>query len=115
MIKVAAPLMACKVIDWAIQVHGGGGVSDDFPLAYAYAQARTLRLADGPTKCIATRSARWSWPATSAAEPALANAALHRGACERCTATISIAFSMTCRQHAGPARQHPPLRMRRAA
>ena len=48
MIKVAAPLMACKVIDWAIQVHGGGGVSDDFPLAYAYAQARTLRLADGP-------------------------------------------------------------------
>ncbi|WP_428313482.1 acyl-CoA dehydrogenase [Hydrocarboniphaga sp.] len=48
MIKVAAPLMACKVIDWAMQVHGGGGVSDDFPLAYAYAQARTLRFADGP-------------------------------------------------------------------
>jgi acyl-CoA dehydrogenase len=48
MIKVAAPLMACKVIDWAIQMHGGGGVSDDFGLAYAYANARTLRLADGP-------------------------------------------------------------------
>lgn len=48
MIKVAAPNMACKVIDWAIQMHGGGGVSDDFGLAYAYAQARTLRLADGP-------------------------------------------------------------------
>jgi acyl-CoA dehydrogenase len=48
MIKVAAPNMACQVIDWAIQIHGGGGVSDDFPLAYAYAQARTLRLADGP-------------------------------------------------------------------
>ncbi len=48
MIKVAAPTMACQVIDWAIQVHGGGGVSDDFGLAYAYAQARTLRLADGP-------------------------------------------------------------------
>jgi acyl-CoA dehydrogenase len=48
MIKVAAPVMACQVIDWAIQVHGGGGVSDDFPLAYAYAMARTLRLADGP-------------------------------------------------------------------
>jgi acyl-CoA dehydrogenase len=48
MIKVAAPLMACQVIDWAIQAHGGGGVSDDFGLAYAYAQARTLRLADGP-------------------------------------------------------------------
>jgi acyl-CoA dehydrogenase len=48
MIKVVAPQMACKVIDWAIQVHGGGGVCDDFPLAYAYAGARTLRFADGP-------------------------------------------------------------------
>ncbi len=48
MIKVAAPNMACQVIDWAIQMHGGGGVSDDFGLAYAYAHARTLRLADGP-------------------------------------------------------------------
>ena len=48
MIKVAAPNMACKVIDWAIQAHGGGGLSDDFGLAYAYAQARTLRFADGP-------------------------------------------------------------------
>jgi acyl-CoA dehydrogenase len=36
------------VIDWAIQAHGGGGVSDDFGLAKAYAAARTLRLADGP-------------------------------------------------------------------
>jgi acyl-CoA dehydrogenase len=48
MIKVAAPSMACQVIDWAIQAHGGGGVSDDFGLARAYASARTLRLADGP-------------------------------------------------------------------
>ncbi len=48
MIKVVAPNMACQVIDWAIQAHGGGGVSDDFPLAYAYANARTLRFADGP-------------------------------------------------------------------
>lgn len=48
MIKVAAPNMACTVIDWAIQAHGGAGVSNDFGLAYAYAQARTLRLADGP-------------------------------------------------------------------
>ena len=48
MIKVAAPNMACKVIDWAIQAHGGGGVSNDFGLAQAYAGARTLRLADGP-------------------------------------------------------------------
>ena len=48
MIKVVAPNMACKVIDWAIQVHGGGGMSEDFPLAYYYTLARTLRFADGP-------------------------------------------------------------------
>jgi acyl-CoA dehydrogenase len=47
-IKVAAPNVALKVIDRAIQVHGGGGVSDDFPLATMYAHLRTLRLADGP-------------------------------------------------------------------
>jgi acyl-CoA dehydrogenase len=48
MIKVAAPLMACQVLDWAIQAHGGAGVCDDFFLAKAYANSRTLRLADGP-------------------------------------------------------------------
>ena len=48
MIKVVAPNMACQVIDWAIQVHGGGGMSDDFPLAYSYTSARSLRFADGP-------------------------------------------------------------------
>jgi acyl-CoA dehydrogenase len=48
MIKVAAPNMALKVIDWAIQAHGGGGVSDDFGLAGMWAGTRTLRLADGP-------------------------------------------------------------------
>jgi acyl-CoA dehydrogenase len=48
MIKVIAPNMATQIIDWAIQAHGGGGVSGDFPLAYAYAHQRTLRLADGP-------------------------------------------------------------------
>ena len=47
-IKVAAPNIALKIIDRAIQVHGGGGVTDDFPLAMAYAHIRTLRLADGP-------------------------------------------------------------------
>jgi len=48
MIKVVAPNMACEVIDWAIQAHGAAGICDDFPLAYAYVSARTLRLADGP-------------------------------------------------------------------
>ena len=48
MIKTVAPTMACQVIDWAIQAHGGAGVSDDFPLAGMYAGIRTLRLADGP-------------------------------------------------------------------
>lgn len=47
-IKVAAPTIALKIVDRAIQVHGGGGVTDDFPLAMAYAHLRTLRLADGP-------------------------------------------------------------------
>ncbi|MEV1021144.1 acyl-CoA dehydrogenase family protein [Streptomyces sp. NPDC050264] len=47
-IKVAAPEVALKVVDRAIQVHGGAGVSDDFPLASMYAHLRTLRLADGP-------------------------------------------------------------------
>jgi acyl-CoA dehydrogenase len=47
-IKVAAPNVALKVVDRAIQVHGGGGVSDDYPLASTYAHLRTLRLADGP-------------------------------------------------------------------
>ncbi len=48
MIKVAAPTMANQVIDWAMQLHGGGSVSDDFGLAHAYASIRTLRFADGP-------------------------------------------------------------------
>jgi acyl-CoA dehydrogenase len=48
MIKVVAPNMSTKIIDWAIQAHGGGGVCDDFPLASMYAHQRTLRLADGP-------------------------------------------------------------------
>ncbi len=48
MIKVAAPAMACKVIDWAIQAFGGAGVTNDVPLALLYAWARSLRIADGP-------------------------------------------------------------------
>jgi len=48
MIKVAAPIMACQVIDWAMQAHGAAGLCDDFTLAYHYAHSRTLRFADGP-------------------------------------------------------------------
>ena len=48
MIKGVAPQMACRVIDWAIQAHGGGGLSEEFPLAAVYANARSLRIADGP-------------------------------------------------------------------
>jgi acyl-CoA dehydrogenase len=48
MIKVAAPNMTLKVLDWAIQMHGGGGVSEDYPLAALWAGTRTLRFADGP-------------------------------------------------------------------
>ena len=49
-VKVAAPEMATWVIDKAIQAHGGGAVGQDFPLAELYAQARMLRLADGPER-----------------------------------------------------------------
>ena len=59
MIKVVAPTMACQVIDWAMQVHGGGGMCDDFPLAYAYAGARTLRFADGPDEVHRNAIAKW--------------------------------------------------------
>jgi alkylation response protein AidB-like acyl-CoA dehydrogenase len=48
MIKVKAPIMALKIIDDAIQAHGGGGVTSDFGLARTWASMRTLRLADGP-------------------------------------------------------------------
>lgn len=58
MIKVAVPNMACKVIDWAIQAHGGGGTSNDFGLPVAYATARLLRLADGPDEVHRNQIAR---------------------------------------------------------
>jgi acyl-CoA dehydrogenase len=58
-IKVAAPRMALRVLDRAIQAHGGGGVSEDFPLAQAWAHARTLRLVDGPDEVHLEAIARW--------------------------------------------------------
>ena len=48
MIKIVAPMMACNVIDRAMQIHGAAGLSQDFVLARGYAYARTVRLADGP-------------------------------------------------------------------
>jgi len=59
MIKVVAPSMACQVIDWAMQVHGAAGMCDDFPLAYAYTCARTLRFADGPDEVHRNAIAKW--------------------------------------------------------
>jgi acyl-CoA dehydrogenase len=58
MIKVAAPNMACRVIDWAIQSFGGAGITDDYGLAYGYATARLLRLADGPDEVHRNQIAR---------------------------------------------------------
>ena len=59
MIKVVAPNIAQQVIDWAIQAHGAAGMSDDFPLAYAYTWARILRLADGPDEVHRSALANW--------------------------------------------------------
>ena len=59
MIKVVAPNMALRVIDRAIQAHGGAGVSEDFGLAAAWAEARTLRLADGPDEVHREAIAKW--------------------------------------------------------
>ena len=59
MIKVVAPNIAQQVIDWAIQAHGAAGMSDDFPLAYAYTWARILRLADGPDEVHRSALAKW--------------------------------------------------------
>jgi len=58
LIKVAVPNMACQIIDWAIQVHGGGGTSNDFGLTVAYATARLQRLADGPDEVHRNQIAR---------------------------------------------------------
>ena len=58
MIKVAAPNMLCKVIDWAIQAHGGAGVTEDFGLAEAYAHARSMRIFDGPDEVHRNQIAR---------------------------------------------------------
>jgi acyl-CoA dehydrogenase len=74
-IKVAAPNVALRVLDRAIQVHGAGGVSEDFSLASAYAHLRTLRLADGPDEVHKLSIARRELaPYVSREEPAAAPA-----------------------------------------
>jgi acyl-CoA dehydrogenase len=60
--------VACEVIDQAIQLFGGAGVTNDYGLAWAYAMARTLRIADGPTKCTAITSQSSKWRRTPRAE-----------------------------------------------
>ncbi|HEY3441464.1 MAG TPA: acyl-CoA dehydrogenase family protein [Paludibaculum sp.] len=69
MIKVVAPNVALRVIDRAIQAHGGAGVCQDFPLAYAWAQIRTLRLADGPDEVHRESIAKMELRAYPASEP----------------------------------------------
>ena len=59
MSKVGAQSVACQCICLAMQAHGGGGMCDDFPLAYAYAGARTLRFADGPDEVHRNAIAKW--------------------------------------------------------
>ncbi|MBL8522442.1 MAG: acyl-CoA dehydrogenase family protein, partial [Betaproteobacteria bacterium] len=59
MIKVVAPNVAQQVIDWAMQAHGAAGLSDDFPLAYAFTWARILRFADGPDEVHRAALAKW--------------------------------------------------------
>ena len=87
MIKIAVPNMACQVIDWAIQVFGGGGTGNDFGLAAAYATARLLRLADGPDEVHRDQLARMEFKKQRNANarggvgdwsPALSNMALGR-------------------------------------
>jgi acyl-CoA dehydrogenase len=71
MIKVVAPNMACRVIDWALQAFGGAGVTNDFGLAAAYATARYLRIADGPDEVHRNQIARLELKRHSATEPTL--------------------------------------------
>ncbi len=71
-IKVAVPNMACQVIDWAIQMHGAAGVSDDFGLARMYAGARTMRIVDGPDEVHRQQIARLELAQYKPARPNLA-------------------------------------------
>ena len=67
--KVAVPNMLCQVVDWAIQMHGGAGVTTDFGLAFAYAHARVLRLVDGPDEVHRNQIGRLELAKYKAARP----------------------------------------------
>ncbi len=71
-IKVSIPNMACQVLDWAIQMHGAGGVSNDFGLAKMYANARTMRIVDGPDEVHRHQLARLELAKYKPARPNLA-------------------------------------------
>ena len=93
-IKVIAPRVALRVVDRAIQVHGGGGVSDDFPLARMYASLRTLRIADGPDEVHVRTVARQELGEARAAlgqSGAQRRASSRRRACGRVAPTSSAA------------------------
>jgi acyl-CoA dehydrogenase len=79
MIKVIAPNMASQVIDWAIQAHGAAGISDDFPLAYAYCTQRWLRLADGPDEVHRQSIAKLELARNIATEPQHVDMPITRG------------------------------------
>ncbi len=83
MIKVVAPSMACQVIDWAMQAHGGGGMCDDFPLAYATPRHAPCVLPTARTKCTATPLPRWNWANTHRPRRIKATAVLTRAAAWR--------------------------------
>ncbi len=88
-IKFAVPEIALRIVDRAIQIHGGAGVSDDFPLAYMYAHLRTLRLADGPDEVHKLSLARQELRRQRERRGAL-NSYLGRGACAAAAGPIMI-------------------------
>ena len=114
MIKVVAPNMACQVIDWAMQVHGGGGVCEDFPLAYAYAHARTLRFADGPDEVHRNAIAKME---LGTATPDAARSRRRRAAARRCARPRASGLPRPRSQRRRQARRLvvAPVRRRRAA
>src|SRR3546814_15791576 len=90
MIKVQAPNMALKIIDDAIQAHGGAGVSEDFGLARAHAHQRTLRLADGPHEVHERSVARIEFAKpTEASEPVFSSSAAERRDGQGCVSPFS--------------------------